>query len=256
MLTFETVFHTDKGLVRTYNEDAGSVAFHTSEKQCFGLIADGMGGHRAGDVASNMLIDFLNEQYTLRTALFTTPTEAEQWLQEMIGNANKLLHNHAKNNKDCEGMGTTLVAALCTATFVTIAHVGDSRCYLHNAHSFRQVTEDHSLVNELVKNGVLTNDDAKNHPRKNVLVRAIGTDEFVEVDIQTLAIDEEFVPKILLCTDGLSNKVSDDEIEKLIASEEHVQTVAETLCQEANNRGGEDNITLVLISYKVGEHTE
>ena len=127
------------------------------------------------------------------------------------------MFQHAQNHLECEGMGTTIVAVILTELFSTIAHIGDSRCYILNESGFSQITEDHSLVNELVRTGQISKEDAENHPRKNVLTRALGTEVFVDMDIKTIVFEEgDF---LLLCSDGLSNKVHEHEMASTLKSE-------------------------------------
>ena len=145
------------------------------------------------------------------------------------------------------GMGTTIVASICTEKFATIANIGDSRCYLFNESGFKQVTVDHSLVNELVRTGQITKEDAENHPRKNVLLRALGTETKVEMDISTVIFEEDDI--LLLCSDGLSNKLSEQEMLDILKNDQPFEEKADFFIHLANENGGEDNITLVLIQY-------
>ena len=142
-------------------------------------------------------------------------------------------------------MGTTVIIAICTPNFVTIGHIGDSRCYMVSEGEISLVTEDHSLVNELVRHGEISREDAEYHPKKNVLLRALGTEEKVGLDVKTLVLEED--DQLLLCSDGLSNKVSIADMKQILQLNEQVK--GQRLIQLANDRGGEDNITLVLIDY-------
>ena len=146
-----------------------------------------------------------------------TADQAESWLIKSIKQVNTKLHEHAKSHSECDGMGTTIVAVIITKLFITVAHIGDSRCYILNEAGFSQITEDHSLVNELVRSGEITKEDAENHPRKNVLIRALGTEEIVEMDIKSMVFEEGDV--LLLCSDGLSNKVSEIEMVECLTQE-------------------------------------
>lgn len=193
------VFKTDRGKVRQHNEDNGGV-FINPEGVRFAIVADGMGGHRAGDVASLMAVEHLSNHW-MESKSINTAQDAEIWLSENIGKVNRILFEHARENTECQGMGTTIVAAICTDKFATIANIGDSRCYLNNESGFKQVTEDHSLVNELVRSGQITKEDAEHHPRKNVLLRALGTEPAVELDVMTIIFEEGDI--LILCSDGL-----------------------------------------------------
>lgn len=240
-----TIFRSDRGKVRQHNEDNGGI-FINSEGVHLAIVADGMGGHRAGDVASMMTIDMLKESW-IHSSHIETANDADEWLRIHISKVNEALFQHAENNSECQGMGTTIVAVICTEKFATIANIGDSRCYLFNESGFKQVTEDHSLVNELVRTGQITKEDAENHPRKNVLLRALGTESKVEMDISTVIFEEDDM--ILLCSDGLSNKLSEQEMLEIIKNDQPFEDKADSFINLANHYGGEDNITLVLIQY-------
>jgi len=241
----KAVFQTDRGKVRLHNEDAGGV-FRNKDGYRLAIVADGMGGHRAGDVASEMTISALKEEWEAANGI-NTAGEAENWLREQINKVNLLLFNHATSHTECDGMGTTIVAAITTDTFATIANIGDSRGYLLNESGFKQITEDHSLVNELVRSGQISREDAEHHPRKNVLLRALGTEKVVEMDIKTIIFEEGDI--LLLCSDGLSNKVTEAEMIEILENDENLQKKAGTLILLANENGGEDNITLAIVEF-------
>ncbi|MYL28279.1 Stp1/IreP family PP2C-type Ser/Thr phosphatase [Halobacillus halophilus] len=236
---------TDQGRVRAHNEDAGGV-FRNQAGQVLAVTADGMGGHQAGDVASRMAVDVLHNEWE-QSDEFHTPSGAEEWMKETIRAANNEIKTYASEHEECAGMGTTIVAAICTEQFVSIAHVGDSRCYLANAYGFKAVTEDHSLVNELVRSGQITEEQAEHHPRKNVLLKALGTEYDLFPDVQSLEWDPD--NRLLLCTDGLTNKVSFDELSCLKDHEGDWAGFAHSLVERANERGGEDNITLAIVHH-------
>ncbi|WP_079508388.1 Stp1/IreP family PP2C-type Ser/Thr phosphatase [Mesobacillus jeotgali] len=243
----KAVFMTDRGKVRLHNEDNGGI-FMNSHGQRLAIVADGMGGHRAGDVASDMTIKHLKVLWET-SAKIQTAEEAENWLEESVLQVNHKIYEHSLKNTECEGMGTTIVAAICTNLFATVVNIGDSRCYLLNESGFKQLTEDHSLVNELVRSGQISKEDAEHHPRKNVLLRALGTEESVEMDVKTIIFEEEDV--LLLCSDGLSNKVSQEEMESIITDKEmSFEDKAAEFIKRANQYGGEDNITLAIVEYQ------
>lgn len=237
-------FLTDRGKVRSHNEDAGGI-YYNSTNQLLAVIADGMGGHLAGDVASKMAITLIDKKWK-STKKFEKPNEIEEWLLQTIQEINQSIYEHAQNNKECEGMGTTLVIVVHIDEFLTIAHIGDSRCYLLNQEKLKQVTEDHSLVNALVQSGQITKDDAKHHPRKNVVLRALGSQLQVDTDVKTIMIDEN--EKVLLATDGLTDKILDEELFEIISKHEDINSAGQELVNLANDRGGEDNISLILLS--------
>ncbi|WML56825.1 Stp1/IreP family PP2C-type Ser/Thr phosphatase [Neobacillus sp. PS2-9] len=241
----KAVFMTDRGKVRLHNEDAGGV-FVNQDGDRLAIVADGMGGHRAGDVASEMTITQLKNEWEASKGI-STAEEAERWLKEKITIVNQILFDHATNHPECDGMGTTIVAAIATDRFATLANIGDSRGYIYNESGFKQVTEDHSLVNELVRSGQISKEDAEHHPRKNVLLRALGTEKMVEMDTKTIMFEEGDI--ILLCSDGLSNKVSEKEMMTILLNEDHLEQKADSLISLANNYGGEDNITLAIVEF-------
>lgn len=235
---------TDLGRVRQHNEDAGVIVYNQSQVPLF-ILADGMGGHRAGDVASSMTIQFFQEEFSAVSGAFDAQT-GEDWIEERIQELNGRLFSHAGENEACTGMGTTIVAVLpCIDQCLVIGHVGDSRAYLFDDKGLFQLTEDHSYVNELVKRGALSPEDAQFHPKKNVLMRALGTDKEIEVSIQTIGVDEK--KYLLLCTDGLSGKVSRHEISQILQEEISLEEKAQRLIAQANEAGGEDNISVILV---------
>lgn len=239
------VFLTDRGKVRVHNEDAGGV-FQNLDGSLLAVIADGMGGHRAGDVASNMTVAQLKNAWEESKGIKTADA-AEKWLMEHISIVNGLLFEHAATHSECFGMGTTIVAAITTDTFATLAHIGDSRGYLLNESGFKQITEDHSLVNELVRTGQISKEDAEHHPRKNVLLRSLGTEKMVEMDLKTIMFEEGDI--LLLCSDGLSNKVSEQEMMEILLNDEQLEQKATAFISLANEYGGEDNITLSIVKF-------
>lgn len=245
------VYRTDRGKVRNHNEDNGGV-YENQSDQILAVVADGMGGHLAGDVASKMTTDLLKE-YWQQVDKIESPDIAEQWLDEKIKSINEDIFQYAKDNPECQGMGTTVVASICTDQFLTIAHIGDSRGYLLNGDGFRQLTDDHSLVNELVKSGQISKQDAEHHPRKNVLLRALGTEQNVSIDTMTIGFEPG--DSLLLCSDGLTNKVTDEELHQMLVSDVSLEYKAEQLINLANEKGGEDNISLAIIvnETKVGK---
>ncbi len=238
------VHRTDRGKVRDHNEDYVEI-FENNSGDLLALVADGMGGHLAGDVASKMSVDLFQRFWEKEKELLIEPEQTEAWIKKVVREINYEIFRYANEHPECQGMGTTLVAALCTKKFATIAHIGDSRCYILNNNGFRQLTDDHSLVNELVKSGQITKEDAEHHPRKNVLLRALGTDPVVDID--TVTVDFEEGDYLILCSDGLSNKVTDDEIAEVLMADTPLDDKADQLVQMANDKGGEDNITLAII---------
>ncbi|MGF7533245.1 Stp1/IreP family PP2C-type Ser/Thr phosphatase [Bacillus mexicanus] len=249
-----TALKTDTGKIRQHNEDDAGI-FKGKDEFVLAVVADGMGGHLAGDVASKMAVKAMEEKWNEAAAIPVAPSECEGWLTEQILAVNSKIYDHAQAHEECQGMGTTIVCALFTGKTVSIAHIGDSRCYLLQDNDFIQVTEDHSLVNELVRTGEISREDAEHHPRKNVLTKALGTDRSVSID--TRSFDIEAGDKLLLCSDGLTNKVEGTELKDILQSDSAPQEKVNLLVDKANQNGGEDNITAVLLELalhaEVGE---
>lgn len=242
----EAYFLTDIGKVRSQNEDAGGI-FYNRAHQVLAIVADGMGGHSGGDVASDLATGLIQKKWEENPGL-EHPKELEEWISNTTLEANELVFKESKETEGLEGMGTTVVIAACTEEFITIAHIGDSRCYLYSNSELKQLTDDHTLVNELLRAGQISPDDAVYHPRKNVLARALGTEIKVESEIQTIG--WEAPDRLLLCSDGLINKVSDEELGEFLGTEGSLREIGERMIALANERGGEDNISLALIQHE------
>lgn len=203
------------------------------------LVADGMGGHKAGDYASRYTVEIMCE--VVERALEKEP---ELILKKAIEAANKHIRSKSLEDENFDGMGTTIVAATCLNNRLQVANVGDSRLYIIGKN-IRQITNDHSLVEEMVRMGGLDRETARNHPDKNIITRAIGAGDDVEIDFFTVELEPE--ETILMCTDGLSNMLEDEEIRMILEGQRDLVEKTEALVNEANNRGGRDNISVVLI---------
>jgi protein phosphatase len=242
--SLDYIFLSDVGQVRSHNEDSGGI--YQTNAGLLAFVADGMGGHLAGDVASAMTSRLLSGAWE-QVEQPLTANEAEQWLKEQFSSINLAVHDHANTHEECQGMGTTLVAAICTEEYVAIGHIGDSRAYLRTDESFSQKTSDHSLVEELRRTGQISSEEAENHPRKNVLLRALGTEPSVKMDVMIFSLEAPW--DLLLCSDGLSDKLSTTDIESFLSSDDSVEAVSKQCIQEANDRGGEDNISIALVRF-------
>ncbi|KIL50423.1 phosphoprotein phosphatase [Jeotgalibacillus alimentarius] len=238
----EAVFKSDRGKIRKLNEDSGGI--FKNNHGVLAVVADGMGGHRAGDVASRMTVELIEEKWKNVTNVLRAGA-AEEWLYEAIEEVNKTIYHYANQNPDCAGMGTTLVAAICTEDFISIANIGDSRGYVIDESRVLQMTEDDSFVNALVQSGEISREDAEHHPKKNLLLKALGTKGKADPAIKTIVPENDTV--VLLCSDGLSNKVSEEEIKEILLQSVTLDEMAEDLIQLANEHGGEDNITLAAV---------
>ena len=234
---------TDRGRVRTDNQDA-YFAGKITDDAVFAVVCDGMGGANAGNVASELAVRHISE-YVIRSYRDGMDmTDTEKTLKNAIVSANISLYDKAVNNTELAGMGTTAVAAFVKDGTAVIAHVGDSRIYLVNGE-IKQLTRDHSVVQSLIESGKITPEDAKVHPRKNVITRALGAEENVAVDSDCLNLSNG--DTLLLCSDGLTNFLDDKDILKVFQNND-ISAVAERLVEEANENGGGDNITVVTVT--------
>lgn len=239
----ETYFLTDRGQVREHNEDSGGI-YYNSSGQMLAVIADGMGGHQAGDVASQLAVMNIQDHWKKSTELHE-PGQAEDWLKNLLQDVNKQIYDLSLQKEELKGMGTTIVVSIHSKDFTTIGHIGDSRCYIHNESGFKQITEDHSLVSELVRTGQISEIDAEHHPRKNIVLKALGTEEEITPDVCSLGWEKD--NKLLLCSDGLTDKMSITTLQEFIESDKQIDKIGKELVDLANQRGGEDNISLVII---------
>ncbi|MGV3487807.1 MAG: Stp1/IreP family PP2C-type Ser/Thr phosphatase [Tuberibacillus sp.] len=245
----KTIYKTDCGKHRSNNEDNVGV-FH-NDNATLAIVADGMGGEKAGEVASGMALDYFAKKWQTIDSEWNIQA-LEEWLQQCVIGANQSIYDYAREHPECDGMGTTVVAAICTQETVIIANVGDSRCYFMNPNGhLKQVTEDHTLVNQLLKAGQLSKSDAENHPMKHVIVRACGTEPEIEVDIDTL--EWSSGDQVILCSDGLSDMLSEEEIAAIMNGEGNIEEKANQLIAQANHAGGNDNITLTIVVNDDGE---
>lgn len=239
------VSRTDIGKVRLVNEDRAAIQ-HELNGLSLAIVADGMGGHQAGDIASQMAIDMISNE--LQTIHWGMPVDAcKQVLKEAIEKANEKIYEFASGQESYHGMGTTVVAVIASQELLIIGHIGDSRAYKITGESITQLTEDHSLVYELVKNGQITLEEADHHPRRNWITRALGTEPSVEVDLY----EYSWRPgdTILICSDGLSGLVDSGDILRIIKSHAELDAAAEQLIQSALSEGGDDNVTVVLLAH-------
>lgn len=234
---------TDRGRVRTDNQDA-YFAGKITDDSVFAVVCDGMGGANAGNVASELAVRHISE-YVIRSYRDGMDmTDTVKTLKNAIVSANISLYDKAVNNAELAGMGTTAVAAFVKDGTAVIAHVGDSRIYLVNGE-IKQLTRDHSVVQSLIESGKITPEDAKVHPRKNVITRALGAEEDVAVDSDCLNLSNG--DTLLLCSDGLTNFLDDKDILTVFQNND-ISAVAERLVEEANKNGGGDNITVVTVT--------
>jgi serine/threonine protein phosphatase PrpC len=245
---------TDVGRKRKGNEDS----LHVNPEQNLFVVADGMGGHAAGEVASRVAVDSINEfvcltsgdeEITWPFGLDDTISYDGNRLKTAIRYANRKVLEATKERADYEGMATTVVAVLVDGHEANLAHVGDSRVYLVRGDAIEQLTSDHSWVNEQVHSGVISADQARSHPLRNVVTRALGGKPDLQVDMTVHEL--EAGDHLLLCSDGLTTMLKDDEIIQIIKdSAGDVKKAARELVDAANAKGGEDNITVLLLRFE------
>ena len=230
---------TDIGKSRPTNEDS----FYLPQKsERFCAIADGMGGHNAGEVASSMAIDVFCKEMRAAERMGSSA------LHHAVERANKKVYERSCSAEKLSGMGTTFTALVADGRRIHIAHVGDSRAYLIRSGGISRVTQDHTLVEEMVSKGVISEREARVHPKRNLLTRALGTSETVEVDLIQLDIRGDEV--LLLCSDGLSNYVSEHDMLHVVTGAGEWSEKLKTLVQIALNAGGSDNITALIVTFE------
>ena len=228
---------TDPGRTRRHNEDA-----YVIEPPLF-AIADGMGGAQAGEVASRLATAALKEA--------DANGGGEQRISDLIQEANRRVYDRSSSDPNTSGMGTTITVALVEEDYVSFGHVGDSRAYLIRNAQMEQLTEDHSLVNELLKTGKLSREEAETHPQRSVITRALGTDP--DVDVDTFSVQAEDGDLFLLCSDGLTDMVSEESILDVVErNRQDIDGALRALVKAANRGGGQDNITVVAFEIADG----
>lgn len=233
---------TNIGMVRKINEDCCAV--HGEGEFPYALVADGMGGHEAGEVASRMAVDIIENHLRHNLEEGLSYVETGEVIRQAFICANNIIYNYSKNHYKVMGMGTTTTLAMIYKDNIITAHVGDSRAYKVNSEEINQITRDHSYVQELIQRGELSVEAAKHHPKKNFITRAMGVEDVVKVDITIKAYEGE---TLVLCSDGLTNFVDDEEIFEYINREAPLQENLGLLVDLANSRGGRDNITITAL---------
>lgn len=237
----EYVFLTHMGWVRQTNQDSG-VVYPLGEDAILVIVSDGMGGHLAGEVASKMAIDLVSSEIKARW-------QEEEWdrlLISAIEKANRLIYRQSMEDPGQAGMGTTLEVGLIGKRGGVLAHIGDSRIYFYHPPILQQLTEDHSYAYTLYKHGQITYEEAMNHPKKNMILRALGTEEEIEIDLIPFTWEEG--DRLLFCTDGFSNSVNEEVILDGLKDYHHsLEEIGKKLLEKALAAGGQDNITLAII---------
>ena len=238
------VAKTDKGHVRDSNQDAYAVG-EFSDEVVWAVVCDGMGGAAGGNIASALAVKVISDKINVSYREQMRDSSIKNMLDSALNAANVEVFDMSESKHELKGMGTTVVCAIVKDGQAYIAHAGDSRAYILKNGKIFQITTDHSIVQDLLDKGKITSEQALNHPNKNIITRAVGVDKNIEIDFDQIDLDDDTT--LLLCTDGLSNYVSDSEILELTSDKKH-DACADRLVNKANENGGGDNITVVVIS--------
>ena len=249
VINTKSFYLTDTGKVREHNEDSVTILKNISDEYLM-LVADGMGGHRKGEVASALTLAHLGKRFA-ESASIGTKIDAVNWLSDNINEINKEILDYGEKNENSKGLGTTVVAAIITKEFLIFANIGDSSGYVMKNNKLHRVTKPHTLVNLLVDAGDLTEEQAKNHTKKNVLMKALGAAEKAEPDIFVV---DNGCDAVLLCSDGLTGMLSDEQIEKVLLEDDlTVEEKVIKLIKKCNARGGNDNISIAYLVRESGD---
>lgn len=239
------------GMRRQANQDRACV-LSNQFNQYFAIVCDGMGGHQAGELAASMAIDMICQSF-IEIGHISNESQGSTWLLSSVEKANQMLYQDAKAHPEHEGMGTTLVAALILDDAMLICHVGDSRAYLFDGESLIQLTQDHTYVNLLIESGSINKEEAKHHPQKNVLMKAVGVFEHLVVSYQILP---PLSGILCLCSDGLYNCLDEDRMLEYLKQKNSLEEKVLNMIQEANQNGGFDNISVILLGNEGGINHE
>lgn len=233
---------TDPGKVRERNEDTVAICENGTKEKLL-IVADGMGGHKDGEKASHIALNHITKRFESISSV-GNKEDAINWIQTTVSEANVEIFKYVTEHPESQGMGTTIVLAVLTPAFLLIGNIGDSSGYVYKNKKLHKITVDHTLVNLLVKSGELTEEEAKNHPKKNVLMKALGSSTNIEMDIFNVELG---VDGVFLCSDGLTNMLSDAQIVKVLNDNTSIKEKLEKLVFKANNRGGNDNISIAYL---------
>ena len=241
----KSFYLTDAGKVRDHNEDSVIILKNENDEYLM-AVADGMGGHSAGEVASSIAISYLGKHFQ-ETFLSLSKVDAVEWIRDSANEINSLIFHHEKEHPESKGMGTTLVLAIVTEAYILVGNIGDSSGFVVKDNKLHKVTYDHTLVNLLVSAGELTKEEASVHPKKNVLMKALGAAEKIDMDIFDV---ERDVSGVFLCSDGLTNMLTPEQVEKILNDENlDIEEQVNKMIMKANMRGGTDNITVAYVRF-------
>lgn len=239
----KSFYLTDTGRVRSHNEDSVTIVKNANNEHLM-IVADGMGGHRAGEIASSMVVTQIGTRFS-NLSTIGSKMDAVKWLKENVEEVNSNILKYGEENPESMGLGTTTVMALLTNDFLIFVNIGDSSGYVLKNKKLHKITKEHTLVNFLVETGELTEEQAKNHPKKNVLMKALGVNEKQDIDIFDV---DPNVESIILASDGLTNMLTMEQIEKVLNEEElKEEDKLIKLIKKCNARGGTDNISIAYL---------
>lgn len=244
----QTFYMTDPGKVRTHNEDNVTIIGNKNNEFIL-AVADGMGGHKAGEIAASIAIEHITESFEAKETL-GKKEDAIDWLRLIVKEINDQIFSYTAGHPESRGMGTTLVMAVKTNDYTLYGNIGDSSGYAIKNQKLHKITKDHTLVNLLVSTGELTPEQAKFHPRKNLLTRALGANDPIEIDVFDV---DNTVDGLFLCSDGLTNMVTDEQIEKVLNSKSSIEEQVDKLIKKSNMRGGTDNISIAYLKKESGD---
>lgn len=244
----DSYYLTDTGRVREHNEDSVTIIKNLNDEYLL-AVADGMGGHKAGEVASSIVIEHLTKAFNEMEKLGDKASTVK-WLRKQVEDINNEIFDYTSSHPESKGMGSTLVLAIYTKDYLLFGNIGDSSGFVFKDNELYKITKDHTLVNLLVKNGELTEEEAKNHPKKNILMRALGANNPIEIDIFEV---EDEIEGVVLCSDGLTSMLNNTQIEKVLLQEGPLEEKVIKLIRKANIRGGTDNISIACLFPKEAE---
>ncbi len=245
----KTFYLTDSGKVRNHNEDSVTILKNANGEHLL-IVADGMGGHRAGEVASSIVLNHMGKKFA-EVSSIGDKLAAINWIKNNVTEINKEIIDYTKEHPESTGMGTTCVMALLTDQYLLFGNIGDSSGFVFKNGKLTKVTHDHTLVNLLVAAGDLTEEEAKYHPKRNVLMKALGSSDKAEIDVFDV---DRNVDGILLCSDGLTTMLTKEQIEKVLNDEElEIEEQVIKLIRKSNARGGTDNISVAYLTIESGE---
>lgn len=242
----QIIAKSEIGNVREINQDYISYK-ELGESEIIAVLCDGMGGHKAGEVASQLTCEYIINHFECHSP-FTCDEDIQTWLNELINNANQSLMQQSAQKEEYEGMGTTVVVCYVNDGYCYISHVGDSRAYYLSDGKLTQLTRDDTLVNALVENGTITKDEALFHPKKNILLQAVGATDSLKVSFHKQVFENDL---ILICSDGLSNSLYDQQIIDILMNKSDIETNANELMKQSLVYGGRDNISFIIFDKGV-----